>query len=86
MDPGKHVEQARQLAAAERPRLLLGNLHDECSGLELRRRCRRAAEPQAGIAQSVLHRFVKGERDLTLRTAEKLVAYFGMELRRAVPE
>jgi plasmid maintenance system antidote protein VapI len=35
----------------------------------------------AGIAQPVLHRFVKGERDLTLRTADKLAAYFDMELR-----
>jgi plasmid maintenance system antidote protein VapI len=36
----------------------------------------------AGIAQPVLHRFVKGERDLTLRTAEKLVRYFGLQLRQ----
>ena len=35
----------------------------------------------AGIAQPVLHRFAKGERDLTLDTAEKLVRYFGLELR-----
>jgi plasmid maintenance system antidote protein VapI len=35
----------------------------------------------AGIAQPVLHRFVAGERDLTLRTAEKLVAHFDLELR-----
>ena len=37
----------------------------------------------AGIAQPVLHRFVKGKRDLTLRTAEKLAAYFRLELRDA---
>jgi plasmid maintenance system antidote protein VapI len=37
----------------------------------------------AGIAQPVLHRFVKGERDLTLRTAEKLARYFNLELRRS---
>lgn len=37
----------------------------------------------AGIAQPVLHRFVTGERDLTLRTAEKLAAYFKLELRPA---
>lgn len=36
---------------------------------------------EAGIAQPVLYRFVSGERDLTLRTADKLVAYFGLELR-----
>ena len=36
----------------------------------------------AGIAQPVLHRFVAGERDLTLRTADKLLAYFGMEVQR----
>jgi plasmid maintenance system antidote protein VapI len=36
----------------------------------------------AGIAQPVLHRFVKGERDLTLRTAEKLANYFHLELRK----
>jgi plasmid maintenance system antidote protein VapI len=36
----------------------------------------------AGIAQPVLHRFVAGERDLTLRTADKLAAYFKLELRK----
>jgi plasmid maintenance system antidote protein VapI len=35
----------------------------------------------AGIAQPVLYRFVTGERDLTLRTAQKLADYFGLELR-----
>jgi plasmid maintenance system antidote protein VapI len=34
----------------------------------------------AGIAQPVLHRFVTGERDLTLRTADKLVRYLGLAL------
>jgi hypothetical protein len=34
----------------------------------------------AGIAQPVLHRFAKGERDLTLDTADKLLAYFELEL------
>jgi plasmid maintenance system antidote protein VapI len=29
----------------------------------------------------MLHRFLKGERDLTLRTAQKLADYFGVELR-----
>lgn len=34
-----------------------------------------------GVAQPVLHRFVHGERDLTLRTAAKLLEYFDLELR-----
>ena len=33
-----------------------------------------------GIVQPVLHRFVKGQRDLTLTTAEKLLRYFDLEL------
>jgi plasmid maintenance system antidote protein VapI len=36
----------------------------------------------AGIAQPVLYRFMKAERDLTLRTADKLLAYFDLEVRR----
>ena len=39
----------------------------------------------AGIAQPVLHRFAKGERSLTLDTAERLVRYFNLELRRRKP-
>jgi plasmid maintenance system antidote protein VapI len=35
----------------------------------------------AGIAQPVLHRFMTGQRDLTLRTADKLLGYFDLELR-----
>jgi plasmid maintenance system antidote protein VapI len=35
----------------------------------------------AGIAQPVLHRFIHGERDLTLRTADRLMEYFGLEIR-----
>ena len=34
----------------------------------------------AKIPQPVLHRFVAGERDLTMKTAEKLVEYFDLEL------
>ena len=37
---------------------------------------------KAGIPQPVLWRFVQGERDLALRTAQKLVDLFGLELRR----
>ncbi len=33
-----------------------------------------------GIAQPVLHRFVHGERDLTLRTADKLLQFFDLEI------
>jgi plasmid maintenance system antidote protein VapI len=46
------------------------------SGLSVAAVCR-----GAGIAQPVLHRFLTGERDLTLRTAEKLVVYLDLELR-----
>jgi plasmid maintenance system antidote protein VapI len=35
----------------------------------------------AGVLQPVLHRFMKGERDLTLTTAQKLADHFGLELR-----
>lgn len=35
---------------------------------------------ESGIPQPVLHRFVKGDRDLTLTTAEKLLRYFNFEL------
>jgi plasmid maintenance system antidote protein VapI len=38
----------------------------------------------SGIGQPVLHRFVKGDRDLTLRTATKLALYLGLELRPRV--
>jgi plasmid maintenance system antidote protein VapI len=54
---------------------------------QLRRAIRESGQPitavarGSGIPQPVLHRFVKGERDLTLRTAEKLLVYFGLELR-----
>lgn len=35
----------------------------------------------SGIAQPVLHRFIHGERDLTLRTADKLLVFFDLEIR-----
>ncbi len=35
---------------------------------------------RTGIAQPVLHRFVTGERDLTLRTADRLLSYLGLIL------
>lgn len=35
----------------------------------------------AGIPQPVLRRFAAGKRDLTLRTADKLLHFFGLELR-----
>lgn len=37
---------------------------------------------EAGVPQPVLHRFARGERDLTLTTAQKLTDYFGLELRQ----
>jgi plasmid maintenance system antidote protein VapI len=36
---------------------------------------------EAGVPQPVLYRFVNGERDLTLSTAQKLADYFKLELR-----
>ena len=35
----------------------------------------------SGISFTVVSRFHKGERDLTLATADKLADYFGLELR-----
>lgn len=35
----------------------------------------------AGISQSVVNRFVNGERGIGLETAAKLCAYLGLELR-----
>jgi plasmid maintenance system antidote protein VapI len=40
-----------------------------------------AVAVEAGVPQPVLHRFMKGERDLTLTTVQKLADYFGFELR-----
>ena len=36
----------------------------------------------SGVVYQVLHRFARGERDLTLETATKLADYFGMRLTR----
>jgi hypothetical protein len=36
----------------------------------------------AGVPQPVLQRFVSGERDIRLETADKLADYFGMRLTR----
>ena len=36
---------------------------------------------RSGIAYSVIHRFIAGDRDLTLRTASKLADVLGLELR-----
>jgi len=41
-----------------------------------------AVSRDTGIAQPVLHRFMTGERDLTLRSVEKLLSYFNLELRQ----
>ena len=37
---------------------------------------------ESGVAYQVLHRFARGERDLTLETATRLADYFGMRLTR----
>jgi len=49
----------------------------ENSGLTLYRIAK-----DSGVAYQVLHRFARGERDLTLETATKLADYFGMRLTR----
>ena len=49
----------------------------EDSGLTLYRIAK-----DSGVAYQVLHRFARGERDLTLETATKLADYFGMRLTR----
>ena len=36
----------------------------------------------SGVVYQVLHRFARGEHDLTLETATKLADYFGMRLTR----
>jgi plasmid maintenance system antidote protein VapI len=40
-----------------------------------------AVATESGISQAVLQRFATGQRSLTLETAERLAAYFGLELR-----
>ena len=51
----------------------------------LRERMRQTGLPiaviarETGIVQPVLHRFFKGEQDLTLRTATKLARYLDLE-------
>jgi plasmid maintenance system antidote protein VapI len=39
----------------------------------------------AGITSPSLHRFITGERGLTLESADKLAAYFRLELQPAGP-
>ncbi len=52
----------------------------------LRERMRQTGLPiaviarETGIVQPVLHRFFKGEQDLTLRTATKLADYLELDL------
>lgn len=36
----------------------------------------------AGVSQSVVNRFVNGERSINLNTAARLCAYLGLELSR----
>ncbi len=42
-----------------------------------------ALAKQSGVPQAVLHRFLAGERGITLDTAEKLCAWLGLELQPA---
>lgn len=42
-----------------------------------------AVAKAAGVSQPVLHRFVAGERGLTLDTADKLCRYLGLRLVKA---
>jgi len=44
---------------------------------------RLALSKQTGVSYSVIHRFIAGERDLTLRTASKLADVLGLELRQS---
>ena len=39
-----------------------------------------AVAVKSGVPQPVLYRFMRGERDLTLTTAQKLADYFGLEM------
>lgn len=36
----------------------------------------------SGIANPILYRFAKGQRDLTLRVADRLMNYLGLEIRQ----
>ena len=49
----------------------------ENSGLTLYRIAK-----DSGVVYQVLHRFARGERDLTLETATRLADFFGMRLTR----
>jgi plasmid maintenance system antidote protein VapI len=49
----------------------------EDSGLTLYRIAK-----DSGVAYQVLHRFARGERDLTLETASRLADFFNMRLTR----
>ncbi len=44
-----------------------------------------AVARDSGVSQTILNRFVRGERDLTLETAEKLTEFFGLGLHRVPP-
>jgi plasmid maintenance system antidote protein VapI len=36
---------------------------------------------ESGVSQPILHRFAKGERDLTLETVDRLARHFDLELK-----
>ena len=36
---------------------------------------------ETGVSQPLISRFIKGERTITIETADKLMAYLGLEVR-----
>jgi DNA-binding phage protein len=45
-----------------------------------------AVARQSGVDQSVLHRFLSGERGITIETAEKICSCLDLELRPTIRE
>jgi plasmid maintenance system antidote protein VapI len=60
-----------------RPAGLLRTLHRYCRDCGL---SANALAKAAGVPQSTLSRFLRGQRGLTVATAERLMAYFGLEV------
>jgi len=42
---------------------------------------RLALSKRSGVSYSIVHRFIAGERDITITTASKLATVLGLELR-----
>ena len=49
-------------------------------------RTRYAIGKLSGVSQGIMGRFMRGERDMNLRTAGKLCEVLGVELRRVRPK